>query len=70
MKLYEVILLTLPVKILNLVISVIPAYFLWNWIIPDIFSLPEIGLFQMTGLVVLIQCVTSSGFISVNTEGV
>ncbi|MGB2741214.1 MAG: hypothetical protein WBC60_11760 [Cognaticolwellia sp.] len=70
MKLYEVILLTLPVKILNLVISVIPAYFLWNWIIPDIFSLPEIGLFQMTGLVVLIQCVTSSGFISVNTEGI
>jgi len=68
MKLYEVILLTLPVKFLNLVISVIPAYFIWNWIIPDIFSLPEIGLFQMAGLVILIQCITSSGFISVNTE--
>ena len=67
MKLYEVILLTLPVKCLNLVISVIPAYFIWNWIIPDIFSLPEIGLFQMAGLVILIQCITSSGFISVNT---
>jgi len=68
MKLYEVILLTLPVKFLNLVISVIPAYFIWNWIIPDIFSLPEIGLFQMAGLVILIQCITSSGSISVNTE--
>ncbi|MDT0604301.1 hypothetical protein [Thalassotalea castellviae] len=68
MKLYEVILLTLPVKFLNLVISVIPAYFIWNWIIPDIFSLPEIGLFQMAGLVILIQCITSSGFISVNTD--
>jgi hypothetical protein len=68
MKLYEVILLTLPVKILNLVISVIPAYFLWNWIIPDIFSLPEIELFQMVGLIILIQCIISRGFISVNTD--
>lgn len=68
MKLYEVILLTLPVKILNLVISIIPAYFLWNWIIPDIFSLPEIELFQMVGLIILIQCIISRGFISVNTD--
>lgn len=68
MKLYEVILLTLPVKILNLVISVIPAYFLWNWIIPDIFSLPEIELVQMVGLIILIQCIISRGFISVNTD--
>lgn len=70
MKLYEVIILTIPVKTLNLIISVIPAYFLWNWIIPDIFSLPEIGLLQMTGLIILIQCIISRGFISVNTEGV
>lgn len=68
MKLYEVILLTLPVKILNLVISVIPAYFLWNCIIPDIFSLPEIELVQMVGLIILIQCIISRGFISVNTD--
>lgn len=46
MKLYEVIILTIPVKTLNLVIAVIPAYFIWNWIIPDIFSLPEIGFFK------------------------
>lgn len=68
MKLYEVILLTLPVKILNLVISVIPSYFLWNWIIPDIFSLPEIELVQMVGLIILIQCIISRGFISVNAD--
>lgn len=68
MKLYEVILLTLPVKILNLVISVIPVYFLWNWIIPDIFSLPEIELVQMAGLIILIQCIISRGFISVNAD--
>jgi hypothetical protein len=68
MKLYEVLILTIPIKILNLLIAVIPAYFLWNWIIPDIFSLPEIGLVQMTGLIILIQCIISKGFISVNTE--
>ncbi|MFT6263990.1 MAG: hypothetical protein ACJAWS_000122 [Oleiphilaceae bacterium] len=70
MKLYEVIILTIPVKIFNLIISVIPAYFLWNWIVPDIFALPEIELLQMTGLIILIQCIISRGFISVNTEGV
>ena len=68
MKLYEVILLTLPVKILNIVISVIPAYFLWNWIIPDIFSLPEIELVQMAGLIILIQCIISRGFISIRPD--
>lgn len=68
MKLSEIIILAIPFKILNLIIAIIPAYFLWNWIIPDIFSLPEIGLLQMTGLVILIQCITSRGFISVNTD--
>lgn len=68
MKLYEVIILTIPVKILNLIISVIPAYFLWNWIIPDLFQLPEIGFLQMTGVIILIQCMVSRGFISVNAE--
>ena len=68
MKLYEIMILTIPVKTFNLVISVIPAYFLWNWIVPVIFSLPEIGLLQMTGLIILIQCIISRGFISVNTE--
>jgi hypothetical protein len=68
MKLYEVIILTIPVKTLNLVIAVIPAYFIWNWIIPDIFSLPEIGFFQTLGLIVLVQCVSSRGFISLNSD--
>ncbi|GAA5133035.1 hypothetical protein [Thalassotalea piscium] len=68
MKLYEVIILSIPVKILNLIISVIPAYFLWNWIVPDIFSLPEMGLLQMTGLFILIQCLIGRGFISVNAD--
>jgi hypothetical protein len=46
----------------------IPAYFLWNWIVPDIFSLPEIGFFQMLGLIVLINCLLGRGFISLDTS--
>ena len=68
MKLFDVLILTIPFKIFNLVIAVIPAYFLWNWIIPDIFSLPEISLLQTFGLIILIQCFISRGFISLNTE--
>lgn len=65
MKLHEVM---LPIQILNLIISVIPAYFLWNWLVPDIFLLPKIGLLQMAGLIILIQCIFNRGFISLNAE--
>jgi len=68
MKLYEAIILTIPFKFLNLVIAVIPAYFIWNLIVPNIFSLPEIGLFQMLGLIILIQCFIGRGFISLNSD--
>jgi hypothetical protein len=68
MKLYEALILTVPIKVFNLLIAVIPAYFLWNWIIPDIFTLPKISLLQMTGLIILVQCIISKGFFSVNTE--
>jgi hypothetical protein len=68
MKLHEAIILTIPFKILNLVIAGVPAYFLWNWVIPDIFSLPEISLFQTLGLTILSQCFISSGFISLNSD--
>jgi hypothetical protein len=28
----------------------LPLMFLWNWIIPDIFGLPQIGFWQACGL--------------------
>lgn len=31
----------------------IPVYFLWNWVVPDIFGLPEIGFWQAVGLSLL-----------------
>jgi hypothetical protein len=68
MKLYEAIIVTIPFKIFNLIIAALPAYFIWNWIVPDVFSLPEIGLFQMLGLIILIQCFMGRGFISLNSD--
>ncbi len=68
MKLYELIILKIPIKILNLIMAIIPAYFLWNWLVPDIFLLPRIGLIQMAGLVILIQCFIGRGFISIDTD--
>ncbi len=35
----------------------IPTWFLWNWLMPEIFGLPSISLFQTIGLLLL------SGFI-------
>ena len=68
MKLQDALIMCAPFWCLNLVIAVIPAYFLWNWIVPDIFSLPEIGFFQMLGLIVLINCLLGRGFISLDTS--
>jgi len=34
-------------------IATIPTWLLWNWLMPDIFGLPSIGLFQAFGLLLL-----------------
>lgn len=34
-------------------IAAIPLYFLWNWLMPDIFSLPTISYWQAWGLYLL-----------------
>lgn len=31
-------------------ILAVPLMFLWNWLIPDLFNLPEIGYLQAFGL--------------------
>ncbi|RJY13016.1 hypothetical protein D5R81_11935 [Parashewanella spongiae] len=55
MKLYEIALLFLAFVSANLLISAVPVYLLWNWVVPDLFSLPHIGFLQASGLVLLIQ---------------
>lgn len=32
------------------IVMAVPTYFLWNWLIPSIFQLPEITLGQALGL--------------------
>ena len=34
-------------------IMTLPTYFLWNWLMPDIFGLTEISLGQALGIAVL-----------------
>jgi len=33
-----------------------PVWILWNWLMPDIFGLPEIGIWQAFGLTLLARC--------------
>jgi len=34
-------------------ISTVPLYFLWNWLMPDIFGLTQITFFQAFGISIL-----------------
>lgn len=38
------------------------VYFLWNWLIPDLFHLPVIDYLQAVGLVVLCKVLFGCGF--------
>lgn len=38
-----------------------PVMLLWNWLMPVIFNLPEIGFFQSAGLVLLSAFILKSG---------
>lgn len=35
------------------VVTAIPTYFLWNWLMPSLFNLKMIGLFEAWGINVL-----------------
>lgn len=41
-------------------IATIPTWLLWNWLMPEIFGLPEIGLAQAFGLLLLSSCLFGS----------
>ena len=40
------------------VLAALPFVLLWNWLVPDIFSLPEIGWLQGFGLLLLVGLLT------------
>lgn len=34
----------------------IPAWLLWNWLMPTIFQLPKLSLIQALGLILMVGC--------------
>lgn len=34
----------------------IPTWLLWNWLVPDLFGFPTIGIAQAFGLLLLASC--------------
>lgn len=42
--------------VLFAIVSAVPVWLLWNAVVPDIFSLPEIGLMQALALSLLSSC--------------
>ncbi len=39
--------------ILAAALFVVPSWFLWNWLMPEIFGLPEIGFIECFGMLLL-----------------
>ncbi len=44
------ILLVIGISLLFVALLTIPTFVLWNWLMPDIFGLPKIGILQALGL--------------------
>lgn len=50
--LFATVVALLLVAVIGLVMA-IPLMLLWNWLMPDIFQLPQISIFQAFGLAIL-----------------
>jgi hypothetical protein len=50
MKAFEIFLAALGIIILTAIIMAFPTMWLWNWLMPDIFELPKITLYQAMGI--------------------
>lgn len=49
----EKLLLVFLLVVAMALVASVPVYFLWNWLMPTIFGLPELTLFQSLGVVFL-----------------
>lgn len=54
------IIVTMTMVIVTSLIAAIPVYFLWNWLIPDIFGLTTINFIQTVGLCFLVKLLLPS----------
>lgn len=50
MKAIEAFLLVVGLFLLNAIILAFPTMWLWNWIMPDVFGLVKIDLYQAMGI--------------------
>lgn len=60
----EVMLLVSVGFVLAILLTWLPCYFLWNWLMPQIFGLPELTMWQTLGVITLSSLLfksTSSG---------
>jgi hypothetical protein len=42
----------------------IPTYFLWNWLMPDLFGLPVLGFWQAWGIFLLLSILFKGASVS------
>lgn len=47
------VILTLSISAAICLLTAVPVYYLWNWLMPDIFALPEITYWQSFGITIL-----------------
>lgn len=50
MKPFEIFFAALGLIILTAILMAFPTMWLWNWLMPDIFDLPKITLYQAMGI--------------------
>jgi hypothetical protein len=50
MKPFEIFLAALGIIVLTAILMAFPTMWLWNWLMPDIFGLPKIHLYQAMGI--------------------
>ncbi len=60
MDFFEYLLITVGVILLHTILFFVPTYFIWNWIISDIFQLREIGIFEAIGIVFFVKILFST----------
>lgn len=46
--------------VLVALLYMIPTWLLWNWLMPELFGLPKITIFQSLGLMMLSGCLFNS----------
>lgn len=48
-------------------VATVPTWFLWNWLMPDVFGLPRVSVFQSFGLLLLSGLLFGNRHVSVET---